>query len=59
MSVVPIRTNTELEVRDVRRDGDDSTGRSVLVFFSRRLTDDELCFFQEVCERSALLFPED
>lgn len=33
--------------------------KAVLVSFSRRLTDDELRFFHEVCQRSAPLMADD
>ena len=33
--------------------------KAVLVVFSRRLTDDELRFFHEVCERSAPLMEDE
>lgn len=47
------RTLPTLKCRGVARVQDNP--RSVEVIFSRRLTDDELRFFHEVCERSAPL----
>jgi hypothetical protein len=42
-----------LKCRGVGRDADND--KAVAVYFSRPLTDDELRFFHEVCERSAPL----
>ncbi len=53
-NVTTLRTG-RLSVRGIGRDADDE--RSVLVYFSRRLTDHELRFFHEVCERTAPLMP--
>ena len=40
-----------LSINGVGRDFDIET--AVVVYFSRRLTDDELRFFQDVCKRTA------
>lgn len=55
-NVTPFRTNS-VAVRGIGRDADDQ--RTVMVYFTRPLTDDELRFFHEVCARSAPLFPTD
>ena len=41
----------------VSRAGDNP--QAVLVSFSKRLTDEQLRFFHEVCNRTAPLLPED
>ena len=46
---------TKLSVLGVSRDADSPGGKSILVAFSRQLTDAELRFFHEVCERTAPL----
>lgn len=51
--VVPIRESKTLAVRGVARDVEDD--RFVSVVFTRRLSDDELRFFHEVCARTAPL----
>ncbi len=46
-------TRARLTCPGVSRMGDND--KAILVSFSRRLTDDELRFFHEVCQRSAPL----
>jgi hypothetical protein len=49
------RPRDPIAVRGVGRDAEDD--RFVVVAFWRRLTDEELRFFHDVCDRSASLIP--
>ncbi len=55
MGVVVFRAPAPLKVNGVSRDAESPGGKSVLVHFTRALTDGELRFFHEVCARSAPL----